>query len=239
MTKYSEHPVVKALKPAVIATLPVFFGYIFAGVAFGILFSQKGYGVLWALLIALTVYAGSMQFVMVGFFDGGLSLLTVALMTLAVNIRHAFYGLSFIERFDAMGRAKPYMIFSLTDETYSLLSTLETPAGVDEKTFSFLVAILNQSYWVLGCVLGATAGALITFNTTGIDFAMTALFIVIFVEQWLSAENHAPAFIGLVSACVSLVIFGPEHFILPSLLATVCILMLMRNQLEMTEKVTE
>lgn len=217
-----------ALKPAVMTTIPVFFGYLFAGIAFGLLLNQAGYGPLWALLISLSVYAGTMQFVLVTFLYGGFSLPTIAMMTLAINLRHAFYGLSFIERFDAMGARKPYMIFSLTDETYSLLSTIEPPADVNKSDFSFLVALLDQSYWVVACVIGATAGHFITFDITGIDFAMNALFIVIFVEQWLEAKSHIPTLIGLGAGVVSLLLFGPTNFILPALVATVVLLIILR-----------
>ncbi len=226
----------KTLESAFVTTLPVLFGYLFTGIAFGLLLSKAGYGVLWVALISTVVYAGSMQFVLVTFFDGGLSLFTMAMMTFAINIRHSFYGLSFIQKFKEMGKRRLYMIFSLTDETYSLLCSAKTPKGVDEKQYYMAIALMDQIYWIIGSVLGSVAGALITFDTTGIDFAMTALFIVIFVEQWLEAENHLPALVGLAAGIVCLLIFGPGSFILPSLLSSVLLLMLLKARLDVTEK---
>lgn len=212
------------LKFAFKRTIPILLGYITLGIAFGILLQQAGFGWLWALLISTIVYAGSMQFVMITFLDGGISLLSVILMTLSVNSRHMFYGISFIERFKSMGKARPYMIFSLTDETYSLLCGTRLPSSVNENKVTLLMSALDQSYWVIGSVLGNLLGNIIPFDTTGIDFAMTALFVVIFTEQWLSSDSHIPTYIGLFSGILCLVIFGPGNFILPSLILAVALL---------------
>lgn len=214
----------KELKFAFKRTIPILLGYITLGIAFGILLQQAGFGWLWALFISTVVYAGSMQFVMITFLGGGISLLSVILMTLSVNSRHMFYGISFIERFKAMGKARPYMIFSLTDETYSLLCGTRVPPSVNEKKVTLLMSALDQSYWITGSVLGNLIGNIIPFDTTGIDFAMTALFVVIFTEQWLSADSHIPTYIGLFSGVLCLVIFGPGSFILPSLILAVALL---------------
>lgn len=212
-------------KYAIIQTLPVMFGYLFMGMAFGILLEEAGFNFLWALLISASIYSGSMQFVMIGFLAGGIGLMSMILMTLSVQSRHMFYGLSFIEKFKAMGKKGWYMIFSLTDETYSLLCGMAIPPDLDEKKVFLTVAILNQSYWVVGCTLGGLIGGLIRFDTSGIDFAMTALFVVIFVEQWLAYTSHAPALIGLFSGLGCLLIFGPQSFLLPALLITVTLLL--------------
>ena len=212
-------------------TIPVLLGYLFLGLAFGLLLQEAGYSFWWALLSSGIVYAGSIQFVLVEFLSGGTGLLTVAVMTLLINSRHAFYGLSFVEKFRKM-KTYPYMIFSLTDETYSLLCSLKVPEGIDEKKAMFLIALFDQLYWVAGSVLGAALGQVLPFDMTGIDFAMTALFVTIFVDQWREAKSHLPAIVGLCSATVCLLIFGGSNFILPSLIITVGILMALRGRLE-------
>lgn len=212
-------------------TIPVLLGYLFLGLAFGLLLQEAGYSFWWALLSSGIVYAGSIQFVLVEFLSGGTGLLTVAVMTLLINSRHAFYGLSFVEKFRKM-KTYPYMIFSLTDETYSLLCSLKVPEGIDEKKAMFLIALFDQLYWVTGSVLGAALGQVLPFDMTGIDFAMTALFVTIFVDQWREAKSHLPAIVGLCSAAVCLLIFGGSNFILPSLIITVGILMALRGRLE-------
>lgn len=215
----------KTVKFALKQSLPIFFGYIFLGFAFGILLQQVGYNSIWAFFTSLTVYAGAMQFVLVDFLIEGTPLITVAIMTLLINFRHVFYGLSFIEKFKTMGKKYPYMIFSLTDETYSVLCSCKYPDGIDEKQASFLIALFNQCYWILGGVLGAAIGQLVPFSFKGIDFSMTALFVVLLIEQWKSCKNHLPAIIGLITAAISLIIFGANNFILPALIVTVAILM--------------
>ena len=212
-------------------TIPVLLGYLFLGLAFGLLLQEAGYSFWWALLSSGIVYAGSIQFVLVEFLSGGTGLLTVAVMTLLINSRHAFYGLSFVGKFRKM-KTYPYMIFSLTDETYSLLCSLKVPEGIDEKKAMFLIALFDQLYWVTGSVLGAALGQVLPFDMTGIDFAMTALFVTIFVDQWREAKSHLPAIVGLCSAAVCLLIFGGSNFILPSLIITVGILMALKGRLE-------
>ena len=153
-------------------------------------------------------------------------------VTLAVQARHAFYGLSLIDKFKGLGKKKPYLIFALTDETYSLLCSVKTPEGCDRGKFYLLISALNQSYWIVGGVLGATIGELVPFNSTGIDFAMTALFIVIFVEQWLTAKSHIPALVGIACAAVCLLLFGTDGFLPPALLLTVAVLVAGRRTIE-------
>ena len=157
--------------------------------------AQQGYSMLWAFLISLSVYAGSMQFVLLTFFHAGFSLVEVALVTLTVNARQLFYGLSFLKSFPAMGKKRWYMMFSLTDETYSLLCAIPNKESREGKQLMFCISLFDQLYWIIGSVLGATIGSLLAFDTTGIDFAMTALFTVIFVEQWLAAKQHGAVYI--------------------------------------------
>ena len=209
-------------------SLGVLFGYVFLGTAFGILLRQAGFGALWSLAFSGLVYAGSLQFVLAGFLAAPTALPTVALMSLFINARHLFYGLSFIERFRSMGKKRPYMIFSLTDETYSVLCGMdEVPAGVDKNGAMFLVALLDQLYWVAGSLLGTFAGGL-PLDFTGIDFSMTALFLVIFLEQWRGAKSHLPALLGVGCGAVFLLALGPDNFLLPALCTTVAVLLLAR-----------
>lgn len=209
-------------------SLGVLFGYVFLGTAFGILLRQAGFGALWSLAFSGLVYAGSLQFVLAGFLAAPTALPTVALMSLFINARHLFYGLSFIERFRSMGKKRPYMIFSLTDETYSVLCGMdEVPAGVDKNGAMFLVALLDQLYWVAGSLLGTFAGGL-PLDFTGIDFSMTALFLVIFLEQWRGAKSHLPALLGLGCGALFLLALGPDNFLLPALCTTVAVLLLAR-----------
>ena len=222
----------RGLRAAAAATAPILFGYVFVGMAFGLLLQKTGYGVLWAFLSSLTVYSGSMQFVLVELLMGWPGFLHVAVVTLAVQIRHAFYGLSLIEAFKGLGIRKLYLIFALTDETYSLLCSIKPPKAMPRGRFYLLIALLNQCYWIGGSVIGATAGELIPFDSTGIDFAMTALFIVIFVEQWLNSKTHIPALTGLGCALVCLALFGTDGFLPPALLLTVGALLAGRRPLE-------
>lgn len=226
----------KNLRAAFPYTIPVLLGYIFLGIAFGILLSSQGYPFYLATLMSLFIYAGSMQFVTINLLTGGASIISAILMTLMVNARHLFYGLSMLEKFRTMKRKKPYMIFSLTDETYSLLCGLEPPSGTDRNSFYFWIALLNQSYWVIGSTVGAIAGSLITFDSTGIDFAMTALFVVIFVEQWETTKNHIPALLGLAVTLVCLIIFGATNFIVFSMIGIFILLGAGKPMIERREK---
>lgn len=221
----------KALKAAFPCTIPVLTGYLSLGIAFGILLGSKGYNVLWSLLMSVTVFAGSMQFVAIDILTSPFNLLGTIALTLTINARHLFYGLSMIEKYKDMGKKKPYMIFSLTDETYSILCGINPPEHVDRNRFYFSVAMLNHLYWITGSVIGSVAGSLIKFDTTGIDFAMTALFVVIFVEQWEHVENHIPAIAGIALTFLSLVIFGARNFIIVSMIAILVFLSLFRRRI--------
>lgn len=214
---------------AVETTIPVMLGYLFVGIAFGMLFQEKGYNFLWAAAMSIFVYAGSMQFIGINFFVPGVSLVEVALMTLLVNVRHIFYGLSMIEPFSHMGRKKPYMIFSLTDETYSLLVNIKNEEGHADKLM-FLISFLDQCYWIIGSILGSLIGSMLPFDTTGIDFALIALFVVIFTEQWLSCSDHRPALCGTACGLLSLVVFGAENMVIPSMILIVLVLMAMKKK---------
>jgi len=202
-----------ALKKAFPLTIPVLVGYLFLGFGFGVLLAKAGYSFLLAPFSALTVYSGSLQYAEVDLLKAEFSVLSAVIMTIAVNIRHIFYGLSLIKQYKGMGAYKFYCIFGLTDETYSLIVSQKVPEGVDKRKFYFFITLLNHIYWISGCTLGGVFGQFIPFNSKGIEFVMTALFVVIFVEQWESTKNHFPAVIGLVCSVVPLIIikiFAPE-----------------------------
>lgn len=221
----------KTIRYAFFKSLPVLFGYEFLGIAFGILLQQAGFNPLWTFVCSLVVFAGSLQFVLVSFLSVTTPLPVVAAMSFLINSRHMFYGLSFVEKFKSMGKRYPYMIFSLSDETYSVLCSVKPEEGVDEKAAMFWIALMDQFYWVSGSVIGSVMGQLIPFDFTGIDFSMTALFVVIFLEQWMDFKSHIPALTGLIISVIFLLLLGPDRFILPSLIVTVAVLMGLKNQI--------
>lgn len=209
----------KTLAAAFPPTLPVLMGYLAIGIVFGWMLSAIGYGPLWAVGMSVCVYAGSGQYLGVSLLGSAASLPDIALLTLIINFRHLVYGLSMLEKFNGMGLRKPYMIFSLTDETYALLAGLQAPEGVDEKDFYFTVAVLDHLYWIAGSLIGSVAGSLISINTQGIEFAMTALFIVIAVDQWRAAKSRFPALLGAAGTLGCLLLMGSEggRFLIPAL----------------------
>jgi len=227
----------KTLTAAFPYTVPVLMGYLSIGIVFGWMLSSIGYMPLWSVAMSLSIYAGSGQYLGVDLLKSATPLADVAFLTLVINFRHLVYGLSMLEKFRGMGIRKLYMIFSLTDETYALLAGVKAPPGVEEKDFYFTIALLDHSYWVLGSLLGAVAGALITINTEGIDFAMTALFIVIAVEQWKGAQRHFPALLGIGGTLICLLVMGPDggRFLIPSLGILVAGLLLARPVLSRGE----
>ena len=229
----------KALAAAFPVTLPVLMGYLSIGIAFGLMLERAGFNFIWAFFMSLTIYAGSGQYLAVELLSTAAGLGTVAVMTLLINFRHLVYGLSMLEKFRGMGWRKLYMIFSLTDETYALLSSAQAPVGVNPKSFYFAIAVLDQSYWILGSVIGAVAGAVIPFSTEGVDFAMTALFVVIAVEQWKTYRKHLPALLGCAVTVVFLIIlgsvFGQDQMLLISLGVIVLILLILRDRLDEKE----
>ena len=220
-------------KQAFIASVPIMAGYIVLGMGFGLLLHDAGFGVGWALLMSVTIYAGTMQYVGVSLLANGVSLLTAALTTFMVQARHLFYSISMIERYKDAGRYKPYLAFALTDETYSLLSSTEPPCPPKYANFyRFLVSLFNQSYWITGCVLGNLMGEVLPFPTKGLEFSMTALFVASFTEQWITMGDHIPALTGFGCTLLCLLVCGPEHFLIPSLLLIALILTLLRSREE-------
>lgn len=226
----------KAFKAAFPHTIPVMTGYLFLGIAFGILLTSKGYHFVWAVAMSIFIYAGSMQFVGAELLASALNPLNAFMITLMVNARHLFYGLSMLVKFRGTGKYKPYLIFGLTDETYSLLCSCDIPDNVDKNQFMFFIAFLNHIYWVVASAAGALLGSMFTFSTEGIDFVMTALFTVIFINQWKSRKNHVPALTGLAASVMCLLLFGPENFIIPSMVLIIAALTIFRKSVEKGEE---
>lgn len=219
----------KALKTVFLDTVPVLTGYLFLGAGFGILLSESGYNVLWAFAMALFMFAGSGQYLAVSLLASNASIISSAIAIFLVNARHIFYGISLIDTYKGAGKKKPYMIFALTDETYSLVTQNTPPEGMKRHTYCFLVSLLDHIYWVVGCVIGSLAGSLIPISFEGVEFVLTALFVTMFVEQWLSNKNHLPAIIGVASTVLCLVIFGSEIFLIPSMALIAILLTISRK----------
>ena len=222
----------RTFREAFIATTPVMAGYIVLGMGFGVLLSTKGYGPLWAFAMSGFIYAGSMQYLAIDLLTGGASLITAALTTLLVNARHLFYGISMVEGYRGMGKRKPYAIFALTDETYSLVCQDDRPTQEERHQYAFRVSVLNQIWWVSGSMIGSLLGEIIPFDVTGIDFALTALFVTVFVEQWKSSADHIPALMGVCSSVLCLLVFGPGHFLIPAMILITFVLTLYRGRKE-------
>lgn len=229
---------IKALKVAFPYTIPVFTGFTFLGIAYGILMTSKGYGLIWTLLMSLFVFAGSSQYVAITFLTTAFNPLNAFLMSLAVNARHIFYGISLLNKYKDMGKIKPYLVFGLCDETFSIVCSTEPPEGVSRKWFAFFITLLDHMYWVLGSVIGSLVGYMIPSSIEGLDFVLTALFVIIFVGHWKSKSNRKPAAIGVICSVISLLIFGPDNFIIPSMIAIITVLTLGRNRLDF-ERIAE
>ena len=213
-------------------SVPILIGFFPVGTVYGLMMSAAGYNFLWSAAASLFVYAGSLQMLMISFFQSDMSILTITVTALLLNSRHMFYGLSFIEKFRSYGGWKWFLIYGMPDESYSLLCSYVPREGVEEKWVHIFSTGLIWIYWIAFSVLGGLAGQLITFDTTGIDFALTALFIVILLDQIKSTGMKLPALIGGVSSVLCIIILGRDNFLLPSLAVTVLVLLLLRNKLE-------
>lgn len=205
------------LQTAVKDTLPVMTGYLFLGIGFGIVLSEKGYGFGWAVAMAVFMYAGSAQYLTVSLLAGRVSLLAAALSVLLINARHLFYGITMLDTYRDAGRKKPYLIFSLTDETYSLVTQNPPPPGISKTGYCFLVSVLDHLYWIAGCALGGLLGTALPVSLPGVEFVLTALFVTIFTEQWLTAKDHRPALMGVGATALCLLLFGKDIFLIPAM----------------------
>lgn len=222
----------RALRAAFPHTVPILTGFLFLGMTYGVYMASLGFSWIYPTLMALTIYAGSMEFVTANMLLGAFNPLQAFAMTLMVNARHLFYGLAMLDRFRGLGWKKLYLIFGMCDETFSVTCSVRAPEGVDEGWFMTFVTLLDQLYWVLGAALGGLCGTLLTLNTEGLDFVMTAMFVVIFLENWFKEENHTSSLLGLGLPLVCLVLFGAQNFILPSMAAILLALTALRGRLE-------
>lgn len=225
----------RTIKAAFPFTIPVLTGYLSIGIAYGVYMNSLGFPFWYPPLCGLTVFAGAMQFVLANLLLGAFAPMYVFLLTLMINARHLFYSVSMLEKYGGAGRSKWYLLFALSDETFSVNISAIPPRDIDPHKFYLATSILDQFYWVLGSLIGGLIGALITFDTHGIDFMMTALFVVIFVEQWLTHPAHWPAMIGVLASLLCLIVFGADMFILPAMLLILGALTILRKPLAREE----
>lgn len=222
----------KALKAAFPYTIPIFAGFWFLGLTYGILMNVSGFSFVWPMLMAMVIFSGSVEFVAVKLLLSPFHPLQAFIMAFMIGARHLFYSISMLDRFKHTGWKKPFLIYFMCDETFSINYTAKIPDDVDKGWFMLWVSLLDFSYWVTGATLGGIFGNLISFSTKGLDFVMTSMFVVIFVEQWLKDKNHTSALLGIVLSVVSLLIFGPENFVIPSMILMLLALTLLRPRLE-------
>ena len=222
----------KAFLAAFPYTIPILTGFLFLGIAYGIYMNVSGFSPIYPILMSMAIFAGSMEFVTVDLLLGMFHPMSALILALMVNARHLFYGISMLDKYKNVGKKRWYLIFGMCDETFSINCTTEVPAGVDRGWFYFFVTLLNQCYWVCGAAIGGICGSLISFETEGLDFVMTALLVVIFLEQWMKEKDHTSGVIGIVLTVICLVVFGNKNFIIPSMLGILGVLTLMRGRLE-------
>jgi 4-azaleucine resistance transporter AzlC len=222
----------KLVKEVLIRTIPVMTGYLVLGIGFGVLLEKAGYSFLWALLMSATIFSGTLQYVAVDILSGGASIISTAIMTVLINARYLFYSIANIDRYKGSGWKKPYLIFGLTDETYALIISGKAPKDTDQHLYNFLITLFDQIYWIIGSVIGTLAGAAMDFNTKGIEFIMTALFVAIFVDQWKENRNHLSAISGVVLTVACLAVFGPDKFLIPAMISITIALAVMRRWIE-------
>ena len=214
-----------ALRAAFPATIPVLTGFTCLGLAYGVLMEAKGYGPLWSTLMSAIAFGGSMQFVAITLLTTVFDPVQAFLLSVMVNARHIFYGLSFLDKYKGLGKIRAYLIYTLCDESFSLISTVEPPENVEKKDFYFWISFLNYSYWVVATALGGLLGRFITFDTTGLDFALTALFVVLFMEQWKKKENRFAGVVGIVCAAASLAVFGADRMVIAAMVLILLVLL--------------
>lgn len=216
--KVNKNEFFRTLKAVFPKTIPVLAGYLVLGFGFGLLLQSKGYSFWWAILMCVTIYGGSMQYVGVSILASGASIISTAIMSIMIQARHLFYGLTLLTKYKGTGKFKPYLIFSYTDETYSLVCSTEVPENLNKGLYYFLMSSLNQCYWIIGGTIGAVFGQLVHINTAGVDFSMTSLFIVIVVDNLKKKKTRLPAIIGIIISLICLLIFGADDFLIPTLL---------------------
>lgn len=226
-----QHSGLQAIRAAFPHTIPVLTGFLVLGIAYGVLMQSKGYGAPWVLLMSGVAYCGSMQFAAITLLTSSFDPLMALLMSLMVNARHLFYSISMLGKYRGIGWKKPFLIYTLCDETFSIVSSVEPPENVDRGQFYLAVSLLDYLYWVLGSLLGAVAGQFITFDTTGLDFALTCLFTVLFIEQVRNPRNRTSGIIGLVCTVAALVVFGADQLVILAMVLVLVVLLLGRKKL--------
>lgn len=222
----------KALRAAFPYTIPIFAGFWFLGIAYGVLMKTSGFSFVYPLATSIAVFGGSLEFVAVSMLLSAFAPLQTLIMTLLIQARHLFYGISMLDKYKGLGRKKIYLIYALCDESFSINFSVNVPEGVDRGWFYFFVSLLDQLYWVTGVTLGALLGDLIRFNTEGLDFVMTAMFVVIFMEQWMKEKRHFSELIGFAAAAGCLLLFGAESFMVPTMICILILLAVFRRPLE-------
>lgn len=226
---------IKELKKAMIAafplTIPVLTGFLVLGMAYGVLMQSKGYGILWSVLMSAIAFCGSMQFVAITLLTTTFHPMQAFLLSLTVNARHLFYGISMLDKYKGLGKIRGFIIYTLCDETFSISSSVTPPDGIEKKYFYFSISFLDYIYWVLGTFLGGLVGGVISFNTKGLDFVLTALFVVLFMEQMKKQENRISGFLGVASSVAALILFGANSMIIPSMIILLLVLLLGRKKL--------
>lgn len=226
---------IKALKVAFPQTIPIFTGFWFLGMAYGIYMNASGFSFVYPLCMSLLIYGGSLEFVAVEMLLSPFAPLQTFIMALLIQARHLFYGLSMLDKFKGLGWKKYYLIFGMCDETFSVNCSADIPEDVDLGWFYFWVTLLNQFYWSAAATTGGIVGSLLKIDTSGISFVMTAMFVVIFLEQWLKEKEHSASLIGLTVSVLCLVVFGPDSFMVPTMVLIVGLLTLLRKPLEKKE----
>ena len=230
---------IKALKAAFPYTVPIFVGFWFLGLAYGIYMNASGFSFIYPMVMSLLIFGGSLEFVAVEMLLSPFAPVQVLIMTLLIQARHLFYGISMLDKFKGMGWKKFYLIFGMCDETFSIIYTAKIPSDIDRGWFMFFVTLLNHFYWFSGATIGGIVGSLLKFDTNGISFVMTAMFVVIFLEQWLKEKDHSSAFIGLFAAATCLMCFGADSFMVPSMVSIILLLTLFRKKLDKKTSVKE
>ena len=232
MTQQKQQTIKQAFQAAFPYTIPIFAGFWFLGMTYGIYMNVFGFSFWYPMLMSLTIFAGSIEFVTVNMLLGAFNPLQALALALMINARHLFYGISMLDKYKGTGWKKLYLIFGMCDESFSINYTAEIPPDVDRGWFMFFVTLLNQIYWVSGATLGGLFGSLIPFNTEGLEFVLTAMVVVIFLDQWLKEENHTSAILGLALSLLCLLAFGADGFIIPSMVAILAVLTLLRKPIE-------
>ncbi|MCU5274213.1 MULTISPECIES: azaleucine resistance protein AzlC [Bacillus] len=227
-----------AFRAAFPYTIPIFAGFVFLGIAYGIYMNSLGFSAIYPILMSLIIFAGSMEFIAANLLLVAFNPIHALFLTLMVNARHLFYGISMLEKYKGIGKKKFYLIFGLCDESFSINSTVDIPKDVDKGWFMFFVTLLNHLYWGIGAAIGGIFGSFVHFNTKGLDFVMTALFVVIFVEQWMREKKHYSALVGLGLSIFSLIIFGGNNFIIPAMIMILLVLTILKKPIENVEEVS-